>query len=82
MSCFKVRAFAGGRHRSAPAFTLLSETTHTTEVSAYVEIEALRERMLRGEVARAELIDQRVGGELTCLNVYNYTPIPWSWTKG
>jgi len=82
MTAFRVRGFASGRHPDQIPFgTLLLETSHTTETSAYVEIEAWKERMKRGEVSRVELVDQRVGGTLTNLDVQPHTDIPWSWRK-
>jgi len=80
MSAFRVRGFSSGRH-PMPFGTLLLETSHTTETSAYIEIEAWKERMKRGEVSKVELIDHRVGGKLTNLDVQLHTDIPWSWRK-
>ena len=76
---FRVRGFAGGRHPDAKFGALLLETVHSTETSAYVEIEAWKERMKRGEVSKVELID--CCGGLTNLNVQPYTDIPWSWRR-
>ena len=57
----------------------LVETIHSSEVSAFVEIEAWKARMRRGEVSRIELIDLRPNGELTNLTVCPETGIMWSW---
>jgi hypothetical protein len=79
---FRVRGFAGGRHPNhIRVGTLLLETTHSSESSASAEIEAWKTRMNRGEVSHAELIDSRIGGWLTNLNIQPYTEIPWSWTS-
>ena len=79
---FRVRGFAGGRHPcGARLGTLLGETTHKGESSAAVEIDAWKSRMARGEVSKVELIDLRVGGTLTNLNVFEHREIPWSWTR-
>lgn len=79
---FKVRGFAGGRHPSGvKPGTLLLETTHKGERSAYIEVETWKERMRRGEVSKVELIDMRPLGKLTDLYVYDYTEIPWSHLK-
>ena len=79
---FRVRIFAGGRHpKGIPPGTLLLETTHKGESSAAVEIDAAKSRMARYEVSKVELIDLRIGGTLTNLNVFEYTEIPWSWAK-
>ena len=76
---WKIRGFAGTRY-GIPFGTLLLETTHRSEASAFVEIEAWRQQMRRGEVSRVELIDMRSGKvhNLTNLNVYAHTHIPWS----
>ena len=83
---FRVRGFAGGRHpNGVPAGTLLVETTHKGESSAFIEIEAWKARMRRGEVSRVELIDLRPsdgrGRSLTNMSVYEHTDIPWSHTR-
>ena len=80
---FIVRGFAGSRHHNGVPFgTLLMETTHTSEVSAFVTIEAWQARMKRpGEVIRAELLDCRPGGMLTDLHINEATQIKWSWIK-
>ncbi len=79
---FRVRGFAGSRHpRGAPVGTLLLETTHKGESSAAAEVDAWKSRMARGEVSKIELIDLRVGGRLTNLNIFEHTEIPWSWTR-
>lgn len=76
---FRIRGFAGARHpKKIRPGSLLLETTHKGEASAYVEIETWRERMRRGEVRHVELIDMRPGGILTNLLVYAETRIPWS----
>lgn len=71
---FRVRGFSARGIR-------LAETSHTTEASAAIEIEAWQSRMGRGEVGYAELIDLRPGGRLTNLRVYQTTEIPWSWKQ-
>ena len=79
---FRVRGFAGAHHpRGARFGTLLLETTHRTESSAAVEVEAWQSRMTKrpGEVSHAELIDCRIGGSLTEMNIRPETVIPWSW---
>lgn len=81
---FRVRGFAGGHHHGGVPFgILLVETTHVGESSASLEIEAWKSRMRDkpGDVSRAELIDLRLGGTLTNMNVRPETKIPWSWTK-
>lgn len=70
---FKIRGFRGQQ--------LLRETVHKNEISAYVELEAWRARMQRGDIGHVELIDCRPGGDLTNLHVYAETEIPWSWGK-
>ena len=80
---FRVRGFAGHRHPNGiPAGTLLVETVHRSESSAYAEIEAWKARMQRGEASRAELIDLRSKGNLTDLNIHPWTEIQWSWKRG
>lgn len=67
------------RDIGVPVGAKLCETTHKGESSAYVEIEAWKERMRRGEVGHVELIDLRLGGNLTNLHVRPETDIKWSW---
>lgn len=77
---FRIRGFAGCKHPNhAPPGTLLLETTHKGESSAAMEIDAWKSRMRRGEVSKAELIDLRIGGKLTNLNIFEETEITWSW---
>lgn len=77
---FIVNVYAGGRH---PALTgsLLTSTTHSSESSAYVEVEAWKSRMLDGSVRHADLIDCRPGGGLTTIGIRPHTVISWSWSK-
>jgi hypothetical protein len=80
VTAFRTRGFAGSRHPGLVPFgALLLETTHTSEASAAIEIEAWQARMRRGEISRIELIDCRVGGTLTNLKIDGQTRIPWSW---
>lgn len=81
MSEFIVRGYAGFRHRVAKPYTLLMATTHSSEASAAVEIDAWKARMRRGEVSHCELIDQRPDGGLTNIRVDEDTVIKWSWVK-
>lgn len=76
---FKIRGYAGPRHPSLRLGTLLLETTHNGEASAYIEIEAWKTRMRGGYVTHVELVDLRPGGKLTNLMIYPETEIPWSW---
>jgi hypothetical protein len=71
---FTVRGFSARGQK-------MMETSHSTEASAAIEIEAWQARMGRGEVGHAELIDLRPGGRLTNLRVYRSTEIPWSWKR-
>jgi hypothetical protein len=81
MSEFTIRGYAGTKHKTLPARALTLITTHETESSAYVEIEAYRSRIERGEIGYVELIDNRPDGNLTNLKIYDHTEIPWSWLK-
>jgi hypothetical protein len=81
MTDFTIRGYAGAKHPSAPSRSHILTTTHGSESSAYVEIEAYKSRMRRGEVSHVELIDNRPDGHLTNLKVYDHTEIPWSWAK-
>lgn len=79
---FRVRGYAGGRHpKGIPVGSLLLETVHKGEASAAIEIECWQERMCRGEVSHAELIDLRYGGRLTNLQIYAETKIMWSYKR-
>lgn len=86
MPQFRCRAFVGHLHPSylhgaVVIGCLAIETVHSCELSAAVEIEAMQELMRRGHYGRAELIDCRPGGKLTCLRVYADTKVAWSWVK-
>lgn len=48
MARFAIRAYK-------PDGTLALETTHRTEASAQIEVEAYRARMARGEIARIDV---------------------------
>jgi hypothetical protein len=80
MTMFIVRGFSSSQH-PAGFGKLLLETAHTTEASASIEIDAWKARIQRNEASRVELIDCRVGGTLTDLNIQPYTYIPWPWRK-
>lgn len=81
MTDFTIRGYAGAKHSTLPVRALTLITTHGSEASAYMEIEAYRSRMKRGEISHVELIDNRPDGNLTNLNIYDHTDIPWSWAK-
>jgi hypothetical protein len=76
---FRVRGYAGARHPRVPVGTLLVETVHHGEASAYVTVTAWQQRMRCGEVGKIELIDCRTDGKLTDLDIGPSTQVPWSW---
>lgn len=79
MSDFIIRGYAGHKHPGARRGAMVLETTHKSEASASIEIEAYRERMKRGEIDHVELLDCRPGGALSNCDVRAHTPIAWSW---
>jgi hypothetical protein len=83
---FRVKGFAGGKHpRGVRLGTLLIETVHGSEASAYAELCAHAARIKRGEESYAVLIDMRDhddrpgGKDLTNLHVTSEHDVEWSW---
>jgi hypothetical protein len=53
-----VRNYAGSFHpRRVPYGTLVLHTTHTSEASVRIEVEASKQRMRRGELSKIEITD-------------------------
>jgi hypothetical protein len=75
---FRVVLFAGARHPGAREGERVYEVSLKGETTAALEIHVSQGRMRKGEILRAELIDLRVGGKLTNLDVRADTQIPWA----
>ena len=54
---WSIKAYAGGKHPTAPPGVMVLHTWHTTDVSKDIEIEVFQTRMKRGEISRIEILD-------------------------